>query len=75
MADYDSTDCPKCRGPLSSFDRYCPYCRARVPRHAYLDSPGWTVVAIVLGGLFSVMLVDPSLLQRCLSTVGQFVHP
>jgi hypothetical protein len=58
MADYDSTDCPKCRGPLSTFDRVCPFCYTRVPRYAALESPGWVILTIVLGGLLSLFLVN-----------------
>ena len=73
MADYDSTDCPKCRGPLSSFDRVCPFCHTRVPRYAALDSPGWVILTIVLGGLLSLVMVDNTMGTGYLGSVGEWL--
>ncbi len=75
MARYDLTDCPKCRGPLSPFDRVCPFCYSRVPRHANAESPAWTLLAIGFTASLVLALVDYKLGTGYMASLRGLLRP
>lgn len=55
---FDPDVCPKCHGPLSAFDRVCPFCYTRTPRVTRLESGPWLIISIVVGLLLGAALID-----------------
>lgn len=55
---FDPDVCPKCHGPISAFDRVCPFCYTRAPRVARLESGPMYVIVVILGLLLGAALID-----------------